>query len=287
MPKGLKARTHQDRQKVIELLTPLIKQHVGSNLVALAVSGSFARGSDGAYSDIEFFGFVKRPPSDERTAVRFIHDGLLVDAWFMTRSTYISIFKDKVRMGEDSWPYVALNVLSPVFNAPFIQDLLTVPHVRAPDAFRQALVAFWPQVQEATAKLLTAVDRNDVAPTAYLYWQMVEKMCCALSYLNERPYSTRAAVFTEVLSFPSLPPSFSSLMLAPDEPGTPAKLADRARTVFHELEEMLQEQGCNLYAESLSSFVSPQSRGEELARKLKLDRVAHKARNLGRRLGVA
>lgn len=273
---GLKPHTREERAKIVDALTPLIQKHVGANLLALAVSGSFARGNDGAYSDIEFFGFVKRPLSDDRVAVQFIHDGMLVDAWFITRDDYIHIFKDKVRLGNHPWPMVALNALAPVLNAPFIEDLVRLPATIQPGEFRNTLTKFWPQVQEATGKLLTAVSQGNELSLQYLYWQMVEKMCYALSLLNERPYTTRAAIFSEALALPVLPPSFPALMLKPDEPRDPLNLAEKTTAAFEELEDMLRERGYALYADSLGAFVSPYSHRKALARRTKLDRVGRK-----------
>lgn len=283
---GLKPHTHDERAAIVAALTPLIQKHAGSNLIALAVSGSFARGSDGAYSDIEFFGFVKRPLSDDRAAVQFIHDGILIDAWFITRNDYIHIFKDKVRLGGHAWPYIALNALVPVVNTPFIEELKALPHTIRPEYFKNALIAYWPQVQEGTAKLLTAISQGNELSMLSLYWQMVEKMCFALSLLNERPYTTRAATFKEVLSFPVLPQSFPGLMLHPDAPRIPWELAEKAKTAFSELEELLSERGYKLYADRLDAFVSPYSRSMEFIRRVKIDRVAHKVMLIFKAFGL-
>jgi len=286
MATGLKPHTHDERAAIVATLTPLIQKHVGANLIALAVSGSFARGSDGAYSDIEFFGFVKRPLSDDRAAIQFIHDGILIDAWFITRNDYIHIFKDKVRLGGHPWPYIALNALVPVVNAPFIEELKALPHTIRPADFQKALIAYWPQVQEATAKLLTAISQGNQLSMLFLYWQMVEKTCFALSLLNERPYTTRAATFEEALCFPILPHSFSSLMLRPEAPRIPSELAEKAKTVFREMEEMLSERGYKLYADSLDAFVTPYSRSMEFVRRVKIDRVTHKVMLLFKAFGL-
>ncbi len=153
-----------------------------------------------------------------------------MDAWFLTRDDYIRIFKDKVRLGNHPWPYIALNALvRHCRTAPFIEELKAVPFTTRPEDFQKSLLQYWPEVQEATGKFLTAVSQDNELSLLSLYWQMVEKICVALSLLNERPYTTRATIFEEALSFPILPPSFSRLMLKPDQPRIPSRLAERPR----------------------------------------------------------
>lgn len=283
MTVGLKPHTRQDRARIVAALAPLIQKHAGDDLIALAVAGSVARGNDGDYSDIELFAFVKHPPPDHRSAVKFIHDGILVDAWFLTRADYIDIFKSKVRLGNHPWPHVALNALAPVINAPFIEELKAMPARTEAEDFRRALTSYWPRVQEATGKFMNSVMEGNELVMMSFYWQMIDRMCTALSFLNERPYTTSATVYGEVLAFQVLPASFPGLMLKPNEAAIPSELARRAMAVFGELESMLQSRGCRLYAESLDAFVSPYSRRAEFVRRTGIGRIARKARKvLGR-----
>lgn len=276
MTVGLKPHTRQDRARIVAALAPLIQKHVGSDLIALAVAGSVARGTDGDYSDIELFGFVKRPLPDHRSAVKFIHDGILVDAWFLTRDDYIHIFKSKVRLGNHPWPYVALNALEPVTNAPFIEELKAVPAQTQAADFRGALIGYWPRVQEATGKFLNAVLEDNQLSVMPFYWQMIDRMCTVLSFLNERPYTTSATVYGEALSFPVLPASFPGLMLKPADAVIPSKLAEQAKAAFDELESLLLARGCELYSQSMDAFVSPYSRRAEFVRRTRIERIARK-----------
>lgn len=280
MTVGLKPHTRQDKARIVAALAPLIQKHAGNDLVALAVTGSVARGNDGDYSDIELFAFVKRPPPDHRSSVKFIHDGILVDVWFLTRANYINIFKSKVRLGNNPWPYVARNALAPVINAPFIEELKAMPARTEKEDFRRALTGCWPRVQEATGKFMNSVvERNELAMMS-LYWQMIDKMCTALSFLNERPYTTSATEYHEALAFPVLPASFPGLMLKPDEAAIPSELARRALAAFGELESMIQSRGYRLYAESLDAFVSPYSRRAEFVRRTGIGRIVRKIRKV-------
>ena len=66
MGEGLKRHTHPEREAMVAALVPLIIRHMGHQLVALGVGGSFARDTDGPYSDLELIGFVKKPVGTAR-----------------------------------------------------------------------------------------------------------------------------------------------------------------------------------------------------------------------------
>ena len=270
MPDGLKKHSHQERARLVAALVPLIKRHAGKDLLALAATGSFARGTDGVYSDIELAAFVRRSPDEDRRYLNFIFDGMGIDLWFLTRGEYIDIHKGKVR---HDWPYAASSILTPLLNEPYISALSEVTCNVTSGACRAVLRTFWPKVHEATTKLLTAVERGDVDPIVFLYGQMAEKMCAALSLLNAKPFTTRAAIFAEARAFGRLPEGFDLLVLSPDQPIDPTELARRAILVFGEIEQLIYSIGINPYERELGFFVSPLSGLERARRALNLDRL--------------
>jgi hypothetical protein len=273
MADGLRQHTHEERARVVQALVPLIKRHMGRDLLALATTGSFARGTDGAYSDIELIGFVRKRQEHDRASVNFIYDGLLIDVWFLTREDYLYSHRQKI---EVDWVFGALGALVPVLNEPYIREIANVPPNTTREECLQELKAYWPLVQEATAKLLTAVARGDSSPISHLYWQMVDKMCVALSYVNARPYSTRAAVIDEALMFDKVPANFGLLVLPSDRVLAPSELGRRASLVFAEMEGLLYSLGVDPYAESLESFVSTLSLTTKIRRRLKIYRKIKK-----------
>jgi kanamycin nucleotidyltransferase len=279
MLRGLKQHTHQERDRVVEALIPLIQQHLGDNLAALALTGSQARGTDGPYSDIEILCFVKkRLEGDERWS-RFVNDGMLIDLWYITREEYLDVYKEKVR-GE--WPYVAAALLVPLLNEPYVRALIDAPSAATTDRWLSALKAQWPLVQEAAAKFLNAVERDDADALMFLYWQMMEKLCVVLAFLNGHSFTTRAAVFTETRGFRELPPHFEKLLIRPDAPVKAEQLRRLTLTVFEEVEEMLFARGLSLYAKGLDSFVSRETPADRLKRRLKIDRVLRKMKNFAK-----
>ncbi len=281
MAGGLKQHTHQERARVVKALVPLVQRHMGRDLIALAVTGSFARNTDGAYSDIELIGFVKRQQHD-REVVNLIHDGMLIHLWFLTRQDYL--YHHKQRVGAE-WSYAAMNTLVPLINEPFVRELIEVPWALSREDRFRALREFWPLVQEAAGKLLTAASREDSGPVPFLYWQMVEKICVALSLLNGRPYTTRAAIFDEARTFKILPKSFDRLIAPAEGMQKPSELAGRALAAFGEVEELLYAHGAQPNAESLDAFVSPLSAGRRLRRRMQIGRKIRRTANFGRAIG--
>ena len=250
MAQGLKQHTHEERRRITETLVPLIKRHVGRGLIALAATGSFARGTDSPYSDVELIGFVKRRPDSDRAGAKFIHDGILVDLWFLTRADYLYIHRQKIGA---EWAYAGSNNLMPLINERFIREISTVPLNMTLEERLHALRDYWPVVQEAIAKVLTAADRDDLASIRFLFWQMVERVCSVTVLTNGRPFSTRAAIFTEVRTFQTLPAHIELLSIASDIAPSPAELGDRARIMFDEMETILHSLGLDLYAKSLET----------------------------------
>lgn len=280
MLKSLKEHSHKERQQIVEALLPLIQRHVGDQLVALAVTGSFARNTDAAYSDIELIAFVKERPEPGRHAVVFIHDGMLVDIWILTRKDYIAHHKGGDRK---HWPHAATSTLAPLVNAAFIEDLSAIPSPISLHDRLAALKDLWPEVQEASGKLLSAIDRADRLPIPFLYWTMVEKLCVALSYVNAQPFTTRAAIFAETMSFDRLPASFHAVLEGPGSSPNLPLLSAKVRTIVVEMEGILEDLGVALCQENLGDFVNPPV-GGKLRRRLANNRVIRKL--LGNRLAV-
>jgi hypothetical protein len=281
MAMGLKQRTREEREQIVQALVPLIQRHAGGDLEALAATGSFATGRDGPYSDIELIAFVKRPANDDRRAALFIHDGILIDIWFLTRRQYIEIFRHRT---DEKWSYVALGALIPLLNEPFIRTIAEVPSASRPESRLQGVVAMWPSLQEATGKVLNAVAREERDALPYLYWRMAERMCVALSLLNGRPFTTGARIFSEAATFPLLPDDFHALI----DPAQAARPLEEhgtiALSVFGQLEAMVQSRGGALYQPGFDAFVAPLSAAERLRRRLGVTRAGRKLRRARDRL---
>ena len=115
--KGLKKHSHQDRERVIRELVPLIKKKFGDNLIALAADASYARGEDFDYSDLELFAFVKEMPEGKgMEGMSRIRDGMLVELIWTTREWYLA----KVKEVTEEWYIAGSDTLLPIINEEFI-----------------------------------------------------------------------------------------------------------------------------------------------------------------------
>ncbi len=277
MGEGLKRHTRLEREAVVDALVPLIIRHMGHRLIALGVGGSFARGADGPYSDLELIGFVKKA-SGPRAPVGFVHDGLSIDIRFPTRQEFLDSHKLKIG---PAWPFTARTVLVPLINDAFVREINAMPYNNAVEARLRALGAFWPRIQDAAAKLLTAVESGNTAPAPYLYWQTVEKFCIALSFLNAQPFTSRAAMFGEARGFSILPTGFEDLLIPAEAALDAVELARRAHRMVWEMQRLLTAHGAVLQAASLDAFVCEQSFGDILRDSLHVERFAYKVENPG------
>jgi hypothetical protein len=274
MADGLKRYTHEERRRIVESLIPLIKRHVGKDLVALAVTGSFSRETDGAYSDVELVGFVKKEPASDRNGMKFVYNGLLIDLWFITPALYLHRHRQKINL---EWPYSGSSTLTPLLNEPLIRKINETPLNISLEERLKVVKNYWPDVQEAAAKVLTAAGRGDAEAVPFLFWQVAEKICVVLSLINGRPFITRAGVFCEVRTFDILPKHAALLSFMPDAQVTSAELANRVQIIFGEVEQILYSFGLDPYVKELDFFVSPLSVGNRIARKLKIDWGLRKA----------
>jgi kanamycin nucleotidyltransferase len=280
MGPGLRHHSHEERSRIVDALVPLVKRHMGKNLLALAATGSFARGTDGGYSDVELIGIVRKPVGD-RASVKFIYDGMLIDMWFLTVREYLDDHRLKVR---PTWPYTVSSVLVPLYNDPLINEIHRTGYNTSIEDRIAALRKIWPEFQESSAKVLTAVERGQGIVISHLFWQMAEKMCAILSLLNGKPFSTRAAVFTEVRDFDRLPKDFRTLLTSRVTESGAEEIARTTIALFEGLERLLVEADIELYASSLGSFVQVETVGMKMRRSPSVGRFARKAHKAGQKI---
>ena len=75
---------------MLERVASQARAHFGDNLIALASTGSFARGDDGAYSDLEATAFLTEMPPGKRGVGRIV-DGLLIELIWTTRQAWLDM----------------------------------------------------------------------------------------------------------------------------------------------------------------------------------------------------
>jgi predicted nucleotidyltransferase len=160
-PESLKPHTRAERESVAQALIPLWRRKFGEGLLAVAATGSLARGDDRAYSDLELVVFVESmPAADEDPYLQRIVDGMLVEAEYLTGDAYVARY---ATLPAD-WFLAGPAPLLPLHNPAFVQRVARrVDDIRYPrEQFLAKAARRFVEVQEASGKVLSAVEAGAV-----------------------------------------------------------------------------------------------------------------------------
>lgn len=249
--KGLKKHSHEDRQRIVEELIPLVQKKFGENLVALAATASFARNEDFDYSDLELMAFVKEMPEGEREdGIGKIRDGLLVELMWTTREFYLEDTRDVTA----DWYLAGSDVLVPLINEDFINELNEYKVENLKEKCLAQAAKQWHEAQEATAKVLNAITANNRENIPLLLFDMLRHMLIVLSFLNQTPYVTFARFITQARAFETQPASFNLLIeiIIQGIYQDLQLLENVVVKVFSEFETIFEEFGIELYDNNLN-----------------------------------
>jgi hypothetical protein len=247
--KGIKQHTHQDREKVVSEMIPVIKEYFGDNLIALAAQASYARGDDADYSDLEFIAFLEKMPEGNNTqGMARIRDGMLIELTWMTREAYVTKIKDVNK----EWYISGSDVLLPLINEEFISELNSYNIENLKGKCLKQAERQWPEVQESTTKLLNAIDQKNRQGLPMLVFYVLKDILISLAFLNMKPFTTLAKYIPEARTFEHKPTRCNELidMIVKGEYQDLGKLKELTISVFKELERTYQELGCRLYDDS-------------------------------------
>lgn len=250
VPRGLRPHTHEERRALAERLVPLFERKFGAELRAVAACASFARGADGAYSDLELVVFVDRmPAAGEERGLQRIVGGLLVEAEYVTAEEYVRL---RTAVARD-WHLAASDVLLPLHNAPFVEEVGRRCRAAAPpreELLAQAATRFV-EVQEACGKVLTAIERGHAEPVGLLLFDAVLHTLAVLALLNARPYTTFASFIAEARAFPVRPDRYEELLdrVVAGDYRDLGPLRELLLAVFAGFERLFAERGVRLYDE--------------------------------------
>ncbi len=247
--KGLKKHTHQDRQHIVVEILPQIREKFGDNLIALAAQGSFARGEDSDYSDLELIAFVKKMPEGWH-GVGKIRDGLLVELVWTTREKYIA---ETLEVTEE-WYLSASDRLLPIINAEFINELSAYRAENLKEKCLAEAARHWHEVQESTSKVLNAIKAENRDGLPLVLFDMMRHFLISLSLLNQTPYTTFARFVSEARTFAIKPPEFDYLLKLIVEGAYQdlQKLENLVVSVFSQFEEIFEDLGIELYDENIN-----------------------------------
>jgi len=243
--KGIKPHTHQDRSKIINALIPQMKKKYGENFVALAADGSFARGEDREYSDLELVVFLNKINSHQSEPLRAIIDGLYIVIIPETKESFIEKYLDI----SDVWYASGAGKLLPIINEEFIAKINSFKPENVESKCLQQVQKRWVFYQEITAKLLNEIKKENKNALPLIFSDMMKEILVLLSFLNVTPYKTLGSYVSQAKMFKILPKNFDSLLdiyIKGDyrELEEMGKVAD---TVFSSMEEILEEKGIHVY----------------------------------------
>ena len=245
----IRPHTREERLELVAALTPRIRSWFGDRLAALATWASVARGDDGPYSDLEMLVIVTEGACGGRGV---LHDGMLVELEWMTEEAYLARCLDVT----ENWPLSGSSVLAPIVNEALIARLnVWVADDLEAKCLRQAGIQ-WFEVQEATAKVLNAVEAENRDGVGLLAWDMLRQMLTALSLLNASPYRTLANVVTQARSLPHQPAAFADLLdlMVTGGFGNVDRLRELVVAVIEQLESLYEERGAPLGTEGLDGL---------------------------------
>jgi len=259
--KGIKPHTHAERERVVAEILPLIKKKFGTNLLGIAAQGSFARGDDGPYADLELIAFLARMPRGPRVLPHIqgfgkIVDGMLVELVWTTAEGYVKDVKDLTPY----WWIAGSDRLLPLYGRRYIARLNRTRSRVTDAACLKAVVSSWHEVQEETAKALGAIAARNRDALPLLAASMLNRYLITLALLNRRPYTTAAKMVKEARTFPVKPPAFGRLVRLINGGCRDLPALKRAiEATFAGFERILESRGATLYDDHLDLSTKPQT----------------------------
>ncbi|HYR10094.1 MAG TPA: hypothetical protein VEQ60_20140 [Longimicrobium sp.] len=225
-------------------LIPLWRRRLGDGLLAVAATGSFARGDDWAYSDLELVVFLRTMPGpDEDPYLQRIVDGMLVEAEYVTEEAYVQRYAS-VAAG---WFLAGAAPLLPLYNPELVERVARqVDGIRYPRAqFLARAARRFIEVQEASGKVLGAIEEQDREAIPLLFSDCVMHVIVTLSFLNQQPLTTFARFIPEARSMPETPARLGELLDVAVEGryGNLEHLREVTLAVVHGLEQQFRAEG--------------------------------------------
>ena len=234
--KEIKPHTHRERLEAARRLISIIRKKLGSNLIAVAACGSFARNKDIEYSDLELVAFVKKLPQTP-WEIRKIVDGLLIVVVVETKDSYIRKYLEV----SDVWYASGSERLSPVLNKKFVQKFMNFKPEKVKEKCIKQVKSRFYQYQEITAKTLNAILEKNREGFPIIFHQMIKELLIILSYLNQTPYTTLGSYVSEARKFALKPDGFDQLVEISSDGrfGHWQALKQLVENVFSDMEQMI------------------------------------------------
>lgn len=250
--KTIQPHSHQDRTKIAQQLIPFLQEKYGDNLIAFASDGSFARGEDTTYSDLELIAFLEKIPEKGIEPIRKIIDGLYIVMIFETKESYIRKYLEIT----DIWYASGAGKLNAIINEAFVKEVNSFRPANIEKKCLGQIEKRWPFFQEITAKVLNNCLQNEAEAIPLSFPAMVKEVLILLSFLNATPYISLGRYITQARNFQIKPKSFEKLIKTfINGKYQQYKLVEEiTEEVFSELEYMIEKKGLKLCEEKLQFF---------------------------------
>ncbi len=203
-------QTHEERQQIVKRVLGDLERRLGDRLVAIAAYGSYARGSDGPFSDIELLTIVAGEGIDQ--SLEWVYGANKIEINFQSRDMFEA---DLLNTEEEDWAiwkgaYLDLVCLAgdPTVFDGARERLLSPPEAEFDDLVAMlAIVVF-----ELVGKVRNAVARGDVQALPILAFEVAYRIALLLGAYHRQCYTTGTSVFPEASELKSHPGGFDDLV---------------------------------------------------------------------------
>lgn len=249
---GIKRHSHEDRQRIINSMVPIIENLLGDNLVAIASSASFARGDDRDFSDLEMNIFVREKTKDMKHGFSRVIDGLLVEGLFFTQEQY---FKETLDI-TGHWFLAGSDVMEPVTNPEFFHQFKNVVITDKEKKIAETLRAKMHSMQENFGKLFTAIEQENRESLFMIFFDAANILFQVMSYINMTPYTTLARFTQEAGQFEIKPDGFEEFIqiaINGNYQDLPC-LKETAIKVYEGIEKYILDKSGKIYNDDLTTI---------------------------------
>ncbi len=240
-----------ERMALAEEIARRLTAALGSNLSAVGVYGSLARGEAGPYSDLEMYAVVRNPVEVRR--YEFVYRGLKVEV-------DVDQEQDLLREAatvDERWPLKTGSFVDvqPLHDpGGFFDELrraaLAVPEEATRAALRQAFVD---EVCETIGKLRNAQAGGNSGYLPLAAHDLVWQTATLLGLARRRPYKSRATVIPASLALTPLPRGYRELadLVTSGRLADPGAVARACDELWAGLVEWLGDLGLDFASEEL------------------------------------
>ncbi len=239
--------SHEDRAQYLAQVVEFVQATYGEHIAGIEVEGSYARHTDRDFSDLELIVLLTDKPADVADDLLFLFDGCKVVVSFFETTRYIKKYRD---VSSVNWVHFGNGYELPLSHHQFMRDVESTPIENLEQKCRKFAKEYFEwEVHEYFGKLFNAIvhQQEDFLPLIFV--KTFEATCELLALLNYQAFPTYADLISTTRSFTKRPPSFESMfeIITHGRFGQGGNF-DIATTYYHDLIELLEQEGISLFA---------------------------------------